>query len=82
MTEQEFTGLVEGLASCNSKLLGQESSSSIMLTVDVDGSLLSEWALWLFLSQFSIPCQQIVFRYDTPGLGPALPGRYWASFHH
>jgi hypothetical protein len=66
---------------CNSRLIIDSANSANILTADMDGTVISEMRLLDLLNRYSIPFQEIVFRYSINGLGLALQGRYWASFH-
>ncbi|WP_338868535.1 hypothetical protein WBJ53_17785 [Spirosoma sp. SC4-14] len=79
MTDLELEALTEELSTYNSRLQAVNLADSRM-TVDVDGSFISEWRLDAFLHRFSIPFQKIVFWYVTEGGVLACRGRYWASF--
>lgn len=81
MSDQQFTALNLELMRCNSRLIVDTANSENILTADVDGTIISEIRLLDLLNRYSIPFQEIIFRYSIKGLGLALRGRYWASFH-
>ncbi|RAI75512.1 hypothetical protein HMF3257_17505 [Spirosoma telluris] len=66
---------------CNSQLVVDPANSENILTADVDGTIISEMRLLDLLNRYSIPFQEIIFRYSFKGIGLASQGRYWASFH-
>ena len=81
MTEQQFDALTLELKQYNSKLMESKTTGENVLTVDMDGTIISEWRLLAFLHRFNVPFQEITFRYRKENEGMALQGRYWATFH-
>jgi hypothetical protein len=81
MHNDQITALDVELNRYNSRLVDDESNGKNILTADVDGTLISESKLLDFLNRYSIPFQEITFRYRIKKMGSALQGRYWAYFH-